>query len=109
MIGSYYVGQRPAAPLSIEIVDNDGVAVNLSTYNNFEMVMLDPQNKRVDLTGSILGTAPGVGRLYYRLPENRSVFDKPGEYVMQLRLGNETSLDYTSEYTIRIKALGGKN
>lgn len=108
MIGFYYVGQIPASPMSIEVVDNDGVPVNLSSYTSLQAVMLDPQNNEVDLTGGTLGAAPGVGRLYYRLPENRSVFDRPGEYVLQLRLANETAVDFTSEFTIRVKSLGGR-
>lgn len=111
MIGNFYVGQKPLGPFSIQVVDNDGLEVNLTAYTDISVSMIDPQNREVDLTGTELLVSPGVGRLAFRLPLDRSLFTHPGEYLLQLRLRNDAvgADDYTSEYTIQVQQFGGRN
>lgn len=111
MIGNFYVGQKPLGPFSIQVVDNDGVAVNLTSYTDISVIMIDPQNKEVDITGSELFVSQGVGKLAFRLPMDRSLFTHAGEYLLQLRLRNDSlgADDYTSDYTIQVQKFGGRD
>lgn len=111
MIGNFYVGQKPLGAFSIQVVDNDGVEVNLSAYTDISVIMIDPQNKEVDITGSELLVSQGVGKLAFRLPMDRSLFTHAGEYLLQLRLRNDLvgADDYTSEYTIQVQKFGGRD
>lgn len=110
MISQYWVGQIPARPLSINVYDSDGRAINLSGYTAFNVKMVGSDNEEIDLTGSELLTAgAAVGRFVFRFPTDRSLFNKSGEYVMQLELLGATSRDFTTEHYIKVRKLGGKN
>lgn len=105
----YWVGDKPSRPVAIDVRDSQGRVLNLSTYTDFEVVMLDSDNGEVDLTGSFLTTSGAdSGRFVFRFPENRSIFNKAGEYLLQLVIkGANGTEDRTFPHTIRVKKLGG--
>lgn len=110
MIGNMWVGEIPAQALSIIVNDNDGLAVNLNSYDTLEVHLLDPRNNEIDVTGSQILIGQGNGRLGWQLPNDRSLFENPGEYVMYLELRNATlgTVNFAGEYTIQVREMGGK-
>lgn len=108
-ISRFYVGQIPARPMSITVRDPYGGSVDMRQYNSFSVVLLDSDNRRVDLTGGNLSVADAAtGRFILTWPKDRSVFTKPGEYVMQLEFrADNGARDFTTEHTIRVRKLGG--
>lgn len=108
MIGLYYVGQKPAEPIRVQVLDEDGLVLNLTGYDTVEAILLDSRNKEVDLTGALIGPSNQQGQFYFNFPKDRSVFARAGEYVLQLKLSrNDGSVDFTSVFTIRVRELGG--
>lgn len=109
-ISQYWVGQIPARPIAIDVRDSDGRAVNLSSYSDFKVNVLGSDNEEVDLDGSVLTTSgASSGRFVFRWPTARSVFDKSGEYVLQLELTGPGVKDFTTEHNIKVRKFGGKN
>lgn len=109
-ISQYWVGSIPAEPISISVRDSHGRTRNLATYTGFKVIVLGSDNEEIDLTGSSLVTSGAVdGRFIFRWPTDRSVFDKSGEYLLQLELTGPESKDFTTEHNIKVRELGGKN
>lgn len=108
-ISQYWVGQIPSRPISIGVRDSTGVPTNLGAYTEFNVILLGSDNEEIDLTGAVLSTqSVSTGRLTFFWPKDRSVFNKPGQYVMQLEIVGPTGTrDYTTEHTIRVRKLGG--
>lgn len=107
-ISQYWVGQIPAKPLAIDVRDSEGNRTNLSTATSFRVRILDSDNNEVDTTGSVLTTTgASEGRFVFRWPTDRSLFNKPGEYVLQLEINGLGFKDYTTVHTIRVRKLGG--
>lgn len=106
-ISQYWVGQIPKRPLAIAVRDSVGREINLSAYTNFRVRLLDDNNTEVDLQGSQLQTVgASTGRFVFVWPTGRSLFETPGDYVLQLELSDATSKDYTTSWTIRVRELG---
>lgn len=109
-ISQYWTGQMPARPIAIDVRDSDGRAVNLSSYTQFNVRVLGSDNEEVDLEGSSLITSQAAaGRFVFRWPTGRSVFDKAGEYLLQLELAGTGVRDFTSTHTIKVRKFGGVN
>lgn len=109
-ISQYWVGQIPARPIAIDVRDSEGRAVNLSSYTDFNVIVLGSDNEEVDLTGSTLTTSGAdTGRFVFRWPSDRSVFNKAGQYLLQLELSGPGARDFTTEHNIKVRRLGGKN
>jgi hypothetical protein len=107
MISQYWKDQIPARPLSIQIKDQDGNDMNLSGYSTYIVKMLGSNNEELDLTGSVLNTLNAdIGQFTFRWPTTRSLFEYPGDYVLQLELNGTGKKDYTSTHTIRVRELG---
>ena len=107
MISQYWIDQIPARPLSIQIKDQSGVDMNLSIYTTIEAVLIGSNNEKIDLTGSVLdSTAKVIGNLIFRWPTDRSLFEYPGDYVLQIKLTGAGRLDFTSTHTLRVRELG---
>lgn len=107
MISQYWIDQIPARPLSIQVKDEDGVDINLSLYTTIEAVLLGSNNEEIDLTGSVLDTtAKSVGNIIFRWPTTRSLFEYPGDYVLQIKLTGTGRLDFTTAHTLRVRELG---
>lgn len=110
MISQYWIDQIPARPLSIQVKDQSGADMNLSLYTNIEAVLIGSNNQEIDLTGSVLDTNnKAIGTIVFRWPTTRSLFDEPGDYVFQLKLGGNGRLDFTTTHTLRVRELGRRN
>lgn len=110
-ISQYYVGAIPSRPISIEVRDSEGSILNLSSSKEFKVILLDSDNRVVDLRGStLLSGGAASGRFVFRFPTDRSLFTKPGEYLLQLEIvGANGTRDFTTEHHIKVKRLGGTN
>jgi len=107
MISQYWIDQIPARPLSIQVRTQSGEDANLSPYTTIEAVMLGSNNEEIDLTGAVLDTAgKSVGNIIFRWPTTRSLFQYPGDYVLQIKLSGTGRLDFTSTHTLRVRELG---
>jgi hypothetical protein len=107
MISQYWVGQIPDRPMSIQIQDNEGSPVDLSVYTTYTFRMLGSRNEEVSLSGhSVVLTKLNEGKITFIWPTDRSLFERTGDYVLQLELGGTGKLDFTSTHTIRVRELG---
>ena len=108
-ISQYWVGQIPSRPISMTVYDSNGNTLNLSGYTDFKVNVLGSDNEPIDLTGSTLTTSgASTGRFVFRWPTDRSVFDKAGEYLLQLEIdGGNGTKDFTTVHTIKVRRLGG--
>jgi hypothetical protein len=72
--------------------------------------MLGSDNEEVDLTGATLNRAGAAsGRFVFEWPRTRSLFNKTGDYVLQLVLATSGAKDMTTVHTIRVNELGRLN
>lgn len=110
MIGNYYIGQIPVNPLIIQVNDQStGGVLSLGQYDKVEPVMVDERNNLIDLTGYIMSPQGRDGKFTFVFPGDRSVFDDAGDYLLQFKMTTlDGRVDFTNEYTIRVKQLGGK-
>lgn len=110
-INTYWVGQIPSIPIPITVRDSYGLVRNLSAYTGFNVILLGSDNEEIDTTGSTLLTSGATtGRFVFRWPTDRSLFNKSGEYLLQLEiLGPDGTKDYTTAHTITVRRLGGVN
>jgi len=107
MISQYWIGQIPARPLSIVVKTQEGADFNLSGYTTIKTILLDPDNNEVSLSGSTLDSnAKAFGQLRFIFPTDRSLFEKRGDYVLQVELKASDRLDYTTTHTLRVRELG---
>jgi hypothetical protein len=107
-ISNYWVGQIPARPIAITVRDSNGRETNLSSYTYFKVRVVGSDNEEVDVSdGTLITAGAGTGRFVFRFPNGRSVFNKPGEYLMQLEFGGNGVRDFTDVHTIRVHRLGG--
>lgn len=110
-ISEFWVGEIPARPLEIEIVDSDNNPMPLDAYSEIKARLLGSDNEEVDVTGMVVNqTEPVNGILAVRWPADRSLFNKAGEYLLQIELNGATgSREFTDAHTIRVRKFGGKN
>lgn len=109
-ISQYWVGQIPSRPIAIDVRGSDGRAINLASYTGFRAIVLGSDNEEIDTTGAVLNTSQaGSGKFVFRFPTGRSLFDKEGEYLLQLELTGGGYKDFTTEHHIKVRRLGGKN
>lgn len=107
MISQYWINQIPARPLSIQVKDSSGNDMNLSSYDTVTVKMLGSYNEELDLTGSSVNTSgKSTGVIVFTWPTSRSLFEFPGDYVLQLELSGTNKKDFTSTHTIRVRELG---
>lgn len=107
IVGTYWVGQIPGDALSIQVRDDRGTPVDLSSYTSYEAIMLDSDNNEVDLSDAVLdSTGNRNGRFVFQFPTERSLFTKYGEYVLQLKLTGLGKLDFTSPFIMTVRKLG---
>jgi hypothetical protein len=107
MISQYWKDQIPARPLSILVKNQDGTDANLSGYTTVNVKMVGSRNEEIGLSGSTIETsAKDIGKIIFRWPTDRSLFEYTGDYVLQLELKGTGKLDYTSTHTLRVRELG---
>ncbi len=110
MISQYWVDQIPSSPLSITVKDAYGSDKDLSAYTSVAVEMLDEYNNEVDLGGStVTFVNKQLGRILFTWPTTRSVFDDPGDYVLQVKLVSSTARDFTTTHSIKVRELGKVN
>jgi hypothetical protein len=108
MISQYWVGQIPATPLVIEIKDDEGEAVNLSSYTNFEVELLNQDQDLISTQSGSLDTSnKSTGRFIWSWPTNASLFEYRGDYLLRLKITKTGALDFTTSHTIRVSEFGG--
>jgi|SRR6478735_3045069 len=110
-ISEFWVGEIPSKPLPINVVDSDNAPIQLSNFSTLRVRLLGSDNEEVDVTGIVLNqTGPLTGELTLRWPTDRSLFNKSGEYLLQLELdGANGTKEFTDAHTIRVRKFGGKN
>lgn len=108
MISQYWVGQKPASPLIIEIRNDNGELVDCSAYTTFTVEILDPYNDYLDtLNGSLNTSSKATGRFIWTWPTSASLFDFDGEYLFRFKMTNNNAEDYTSHHTFYVSHFGG--
>ena len=106
-IGQYWVGQIPLRNLSLTVKDNNGGALNCTTYTDVSVRILGSNNEVVDMTGSNLNRAgAAIGRFTFEWPRDRSLFLESGDYVLQMILSATGAKDMTTAHTMRVRELG---
>lgn len=107
MISQYWVGQIPNRPLSMVVKDGEGSDVDLSIYTTIKLKMLGSYNEEIDLSAGTVNTnnAP-IGKISYTWPTTKSLFDYPGDYIIQLELSGAGKKDFTTTHTLRVRELG---
>lgn len=107
VIGTYWIGQIPGDPLSIQVRDENNTPVDLSSYSTFRAIFLDSDNKEITLESGLLDSGGVInGRFVFHFPKDRSLFKKPGDYLFQLEMAGPGKLDRTGPFTMRVKKLG---
>ncbi len=87
----------------------------MAGYTTITPYLIDERNNEVDITGYTLDISQRAnGRILFTFPQGRTVFDEPGDYLLQIELktissGTTTNLDFTTAHRIVVKALGGVN
>jgi hypothetical protein len=110
MISQYWKDQIPSKPLSIQVRRDDGTEADLGEYTNITAKLIGSNNEEVDLTGSeVVTTNKTLGRIGFKWPTDRSLFDLAGDYVFQLSLAGTGKLDFTTTHTLRVRELGRVN
>lgn len=106
--GTFWVGEKPGRIYNISVRDGYGNFLNLAPYTNVEVELIDSDNRRVDLSGAVTSRIDSTtGLVGFAFPQGRSVFTKPGEYLMRVRMESESTLDYTDVATIAVREFGG--
>lgn len=110
-ISELWVGEIPSKPLEINLVDSGNNPMPLTAFSNIGVRLLGSDNEEVDVTGFVVTqTGPSLGILALRWPTDRSLFNKPGEYLLQLQLdGTSGTKEFTDAHLIRVRKFGGKN
>jgi len=109
MISQYYLEQIPARPLVIQVKYQDGSDANLLGYDTISARMVGSNNEDISLTGSqLITTQAAEGKLTFRWPTDRSLFEYVGDYELQIELKGADRRDFTSTHTIRVRELGGR-
>lgn len=107
MISQYWVDQIPDRPLSIQIQDSEGAPLDLTVYNTYTFKMLGSRNEDISLSGhSVVTTALNEGKITFIWPKDRSLFDKHGDYILQLELSGTGKRDFTNTHVLRVRELG---
>jgi len=110
MISQYWLDQIPARPLSIQVKNQDGTDMNLSAYTDITATLIGTNNEEISLEGAVIDrTNAQIGKIIFRWPTGRSLFEYVGDYVFQLELTGSSAKDFTSTHTFRVRELGGRN
>lgn len=109
-ISQYQVGQKPLRPLAIKVNDTFGRPADLSFYDDYKVRLVGSDNEEVELGNAELQTAGSrQGRFVFVWPTDRSLFSKPGDYLLQLEFNGDGHRDFTTVHSIRVREIGGKN
>lgn len=101
---TFWVGQIPRSPLVMTVIDQRGESMDLSLYEDVDLIMLGPDNIRKSLPGSVSVNA-SRGQVMYNW-NGVSPFERAGEYVLQLEFKSAGVVDYSAPYTLVVRKLG---
>lgn len=106
MISTYWEGDIPLLPLLVGLQDEYNARFSLTDYD-IEPVMLDSDNRRVDLRGYQLVNQWETGVFQFYFPTDRVILNKHGDYMLQFLLTSPEGREQrTAAHTIRVRALG---
>lgn len=104
----YWVGEKPGGRITVTVLDAAGNPANLNSFTGVRLRMLDTDNNEVAIgdtnTDFVNKTA---GTVTFAWPTTRSLFEKAGEYLLQLELSTASAKRYTSVQSILVKEFGG--
>lgn len=108
MISEYYVGQKPARPLAITVRGSSGEPLDLGFYETFTVAVYGPDENEVEDLGDAQLQYAGArnGQFVFVFPKSRSLFEKPGDYALQLAFAGDGREDFTTTHTIRVRERG---
>lgn len=107
MITQFWEGDIPLRPLVFGLQDEYGNDIGGVGQFRVSVRMLDTDNKEANLKGSQLVTSPNSPYATFTFPQDRSVFKKHGDYLIQLSMKDDAGREqWTSGHTIRVKKLG---
>ena len=111
IITQYWEGDIPLRPMYFGLLDEYGNDIGGAGSYALKVRMLDTDNKEMDLRGSQLITAANSAYATFIFPEDRTLFPKHGDYLLQLGVMSEGRMQWTSPHTIRVQRLGkrGRN
>lgn len=102
-ISQYWVGQIPTQAISINLLDGDGNPKDCNAYTFFDVRLIGSDNEFIDLRGGqITPVNLDEGTFIFSWPP-RVIFDKEGDYLLQMLLYSGSGLDMTSLHTIRVR------
>lgn len=105
---NYWVGDRPRGAWVFQVLDQKtGQVQDLTGYTSATVLLLDPQNKSVDLLdGNTFISNATAGQVTFVWPST-SLFTKTGRYTMQVQLDGTGVSRKTTEQDILVRRLGG--
>lgn len=106
---NYWVGQAPLNPVGIQVRDSAGLK-DCSSYDGFAVQLIGSDNEIIELSQAELTTAGARNGQFNLTWPRKSVFTKPGVYVLQLILTTVDGYrDMTSAAEIRVRDPRGGN
>lgn len=112
IITQYWEGDIPLRPMVFGIQDEYGNDIGGLGIYNAKIRMLDTDNREVNLKGSQLLTTAGEPYATFIFPEDRTLFPRHGDYLIQLGIQDSNGrLQWSNGHTIRVQKLGkrGRN
>ena len=100
----FYRNQIPVELMRIMVVDETNRPRNLNAYSNAVLFMTDPDGEPIDAMsngGSVSFADRQGGVLMYRFPKH-TLFEKRGQYEIQVKLMADTREDYTDVVTLHV-------
>lgn len=105
---NYWVGDRPAGTWTFQVLDEKtGNVQSLVGFDSAKVIMLDPQNKTIDIPSQAVGIVDAPNGLVAFAWPTESLFTKPGRYLVQLELNSAHVTRRTTVQDILVRKLGG--
>lgn len=106
IITQFWEGDIPLRPMYFGIQDEYGNDIGGVGGYSAKVRMLDTDNREVNLRGSQLITAIDQPYATFVFPEDRTVFPKHGDYLIQLGIESGGRTQWANPHTIRVQRLG---
>ena len=106
IITQFWEGDIPLRPMTFGLQDEYGNDIGGTGIYNVKVKMLDTDNREVDLKGAQVITAVDSPYATFIFPEDRTLFPRHGDYLIQLGVESGGRVQWTSPHTIRVQRLG---